>query len=192
MESQCDFCGNRFTANSPAAKTLTVYQNPFTDIFDSYHFCNEKCLEEYERRYRDDSYSYCPECDRMITANDDRTNHFRCLYGPGSEEVDDIMCEACYERRIIEQGQPAIDFANKWLRGGLWADRVSAYGRAALHGQYITISDYCLNNEMTAARCNLQARKMMEQGHKLLMVYMGSSKTGKVEIVSVMMKRKES
>lgn len=191
---RCDSCGNSFDTNSPAAKVLTVYQDPFTVEFDDYHFCNEECMEEYERRYRDDVYSYCPGCDRMITANDDRASHFRCLHGPDGEDVDDTMCEACYERKIIEQGQPAVDFANKWLTGGLWADRISEYGRTALHEQYVTISDYCLDGEMTIARCNFQARKMIEQGHKVLMAYAGTNRTGSikigsVKIVSIMMKR---
>ncbi len=186
---RCDSCGNSFDTNSPAAKVLTVYQNPFTVEFDDYHFCSEGCMEEYENHYRNYTYSYCPGCDKNIIANDSQANYFRFPYSPNSEEVDDIVCEACYEARIIEQGQPAIDFANSWLTGGLWADRISEHGRAALHEQYVTISDYCLDNEMTAARCNSQALAMIEQGHKVLMAYAGNGRSRNIKIVSIMIKR---
>jgi len=128
----------------------------------------------------------------MITAHDDRASHFRCLHGPDGEDVDDTMCEACYERKIIEQGQSAVDFANSWLMGGLWMDRISEEGRKALSEQYVTISDYRLDREMTPARCNFQARKMREKGHKVLMVYVGNSRHAEVKIVSAMIKKEEA
>lgn len=189
----CESCGRQFDANSPDAKTLTVYRNPFSEDHEDYFFCDEECLNVYERRYRDEMYTYCPNCDKMITTNDNYgASYFRCLYDGNDERVDDIVCEKCYEEKIIAQGQSAVDFANSWLMGGLWMDRISEEGRKALSEQYVTISDYRLDREMTPARCNFQARKMREKGHKVLMVYVGNSRHAEVKIVSAMIKKEEA
>lgn len=56
----CELCGNKIETDALDVRTLTVYRDPFVDTCDDCFFCNERCREEYEDRYRDDVYSYCP------------------------------------------------------------------------------------------------------------------------------------
>lgn len=160
----CGFLHRKFY---PIGLHEELYDTPWDDKPREVFFHREECEEAY---CRSGSFDYidCESCGRRVCEQNPRNGwhvQFRDHADLG------YICLRCYEKEILDNGQPRIDFEGNRIGGGMFFSSDNHEPRGAGFEEVPDFTDYFVNSSEEAARYNRHALDLFDTGQKVITAY---------------------
>jgi hypothetical protein len=110
---RCEECEERIPSGVLGEYTQELYDRPSDKNCWVAQFCSDDCCEKFHDSTYEFSYWLCDDCERYIcqrSPSNGYIGHFH--FG------EELICNACYEQSILENGQPREDFEQSRFGGG--------------------------------------------------------------------------
>ena len=147
--------------------TYDLFDTPWKTAPRKTWFCSDECQEAYMSSGSFD-YEACESCDRLVCQQNPANGwmwQFRTHATIGE------VCLRCYEKEILENGQPRSDFENSRINGGMFF----SYGNGEAHNadfwEVEGYENYFINDGESARRFNMKAMSLVDSGHKVITGY---------------------
>lgn len=157
----CSFLQRRYY---PTGMTAELFGTPWDEKPRVVFFHSEECEEAY---CRSGSFDYvdCESCGRLV-CEQNPANGWHWQFRDHSEIG--YVCLRCYEKEVLENGQPASDFVSGSIRGGMFFSSDNHEPTDAGFAEVPGFETYFISSEGDALRYNAYALALTKDGHKVV------------------------
>lgn len=144
-----------------------LYDTPWEDKGRLLYFHSDECEQAYTNS-GDFDYWTCDQCERQVCTQNPR-NGWMWQYRNHADLGE--ICLRCYEKVILENGQPRIDFEGNKIAGGMF---FSGDNREPLNAGFEEVDgfyNYFVQDGAAAKRYNRKALELIDASYKVITAY---------------------
>lgn len=177
---KCDSCDEEIK-DLPYSR-LDVYDTPWDGTPREVNFCCEKCEESYLSP-GDFNYYECEDCGRLVCYQNPR-NGWHTQFRNHAEHG--FVCLQCYEKHILEEGQPEEDFHDGQIKGGMFFDVGNPEPKTK---GWIEEKTWFIGSSMKAKEYCAEAMELIAEGCRVLTAFEKLGIGGSEGTVTMMVKK---
>lgn len=162
-----------------------LYDTPWDKAASEVYFCSDDCEQAYCSSGSFD-YAYCDGCERQV-CEQNPSNGWMTQFRDQAELG--RVCLRCYEKEILNNGQPREDFEGERIHGGMFFSRGNAEPAAVGFQEVAGFDNYFVPSSVGAARYNSVATGLVNAGAKVITAYERLAIGGLEGYITMMMKR---
>jgi hypothetical protein len=157
-------CGFLEKHHHPRGGFAELYDTPWDEKPKVRYFHSEECEEAYTKSGSFD-YAECEKCGRTVCEQNPANGWMWQFRNHPELGYIDLRC---YQKAILEHGQPRSDFTGSQIRGGMFFCWNNTEAREAGFEEVSDYSDFFVQTKDAARDFNRKALELIDSGHKVI------------------------